>query len=1303
MRNRRCYIRIATMLASLMFCIMTAFVSCDWMFSPDEIQPQAVKIVCDSIQVLIGTSPKLSVVFEPRDTTNTSVVWKSNAPDILGVDISTGVLRPYKTGKATITVTSVVDNTISASALFVVSDLVDSSFAYMDINEDERTVCINGFDRSVSRQSLKKIEIPSVVSLTPDSSGKPDVYQVVSILDGAFREMSSLETVVLPNTVRTIGASAFLDCENLRNVTLPDGLETIGDKCFKGCSNLYSIIIPKSVTQIGADAFSDCFRLVEVYDLSDALTLERGSDANGMVAKYALAVHTDSSEESSLKMDDASGIVYFVKPDDEDDEMAVGPLSVQADKLETISGKCKTINDYAFYGMPNLNSVNFASRDNGPKVVAVIGKRAFAECKKLDTVSFSNEAFSGKLEVIGEEAFKGCTSLGKFKVTSAIKEIRNRAFEECTGLKDFEVKDPSGTDRTTLGAIDYGMNIFFDCVSLQNMSLPTLGDKTIGQIFSNEPFGGTKQSYEVAQGANGEKYYVSSTLIGVALTNADSVPDRAFFGCTTISGKADPKNPLLNEGVKRIGDKAFSGVKMTPIDIPSSVVEFGEDVFPSGAIVNYDVTCSDENYDYFRFQNGSLRIYRMSGLKWYEKGLNQLVSEVAFEPQAGETITAIPDNCFKGCFRLASANIPESVKSIGCNAFDGCSALTSVTLPSTLETIGDEAFAFCSSLTFVSVPLTVTSIGNAAFGGCTRLSTISLPFTGKSTAADVQDAQRCLGYIFGNDEKFDVKNSSNQALCTLTNQAIGTEDGKRFYIPNTLESVTITADAAADGTFANLMFSGCSLIKRLSLTVRNLKKLPADAFKGCSNLDTFDAVFKDSTTNVACLEEIGDSAFEGCVKLPSYEFASTLKSIGNSAFKDCSAFTSLGFPNSLTSIGDFAFSGCSKAASVTFTNDALVESGLETIGDEAFAFCSSLTSIAIPQAVTSIGSGAFGGCVGLTEIALPFTGKSKDASMTEAQRCFGYIFGSDEKFNVKGYNAQPLSTFVDQATEDETNKMFYVPKSLKKVSVKAQSSSDGSFSNMMFTGCTDLTELKLDIANLTTVQESAFAGCSSLNKVEIIAKDNSDPDLLDTLKIISDKAFSGCVQMQIVKVSNTIKSIGASAFEGCKKLYDASFLISSPIKALGEKAFCGCKDLRTVDLWVGWRDPAQSEYVTYLPEKVFYDCFMLDIVLPPDVDSVSPTIESNAFGISPDVQVSSVKTRILLPNGYTGTSYTVAEKPEWFSSYSTYLKLYDYHPSFYIVTSPGVGKVAGDGFPNNYNWGYQSINNNKIIYSENAQ
>ena len=63
------------------------------------------------------------------------------------------------------------------------------------------------------------------------------------ICDEAFVECESLQSVVIPSSVTTLGDSAFFWCGALRSVTIPDSVTNIGDCAFLGCSSLQSIFI----------------------------------------------------------------------------------------------------------------------------------------------------------------------------------------------------------------------------------------------------------------------------------------------------------------------------------------------------------------------------------------------------------------------------------------------------------------------------------------------------------------------------------------------------------------------------------------------------------------------------------------------------------------------------------------------------------------------------------------------------------------------------------------------------------------------------------------------------------------------------------------------------------------------------------------------------------------------------------------------------------------------------------------------------------------------------------------------------
>ena len=62
------------------------------------------------------------------------------------------------------------------------------------------------------------------------------------ILYNAFRDCSSsLESVVIGNSVTSIGQQAFENCSSLTKVTIPDSVTSIGFQAFENCSSLTTV------------------------------------------------------------------------------------------------------------------------------------------------------------------------------------------------------------------------------------------------------------------------------------------------------------------------------------------------------------------------------------------------------------------------------------------------------------------------------------------------------------------------------------------------------------------------------------------------------------------------------------------------------------------------------------------------------------------------------------------------------------------------------------------------------------------------------------------------------------------------------------------------------------------------------------------------------------------------------------------------------------------------------------------------------------------------------------------------------
>ena len=65
-------------------------------------------------------------------------------------------------------------------------------------------------------------------------------------------------SVIIPNSVTSIGSGAFYGCTGLTSVTIPNSVTSIGSNAFENCTCLVSVIIPNSVTSIDSNAFYGC-------------------------------------------------------------------------------------------------------------------------------------------------------------------------------------------------------------------------------------------------------------------------------------------------------------------------------------------------------------------------------------------------------------------------------------------------------------------------------------------------------------------------------------------------------------------------------------------------------------------------------------------------------------------------------------------------------------------------------------------------------------------------------------------------------------------------------------------------------------------------------------------------------------------------------------------------------------------------------------------------------------------------------------------------------------------------------------
>lgn len=277
-------------------------------------------------------------------------------------------------------------NTIPADTLVAVSAFEESGATDVII-EDISKVCNRVF---ADCKSLKKLTINVADGPTSVSSalvkGCKNLQTVVftgrtknlTVIEAAaFKETKNLNTISLPDTIKTISKEAFYD-SGIENIHLPENLRQIGTMAFAG-SGLKDIVIPNKIKKLGDYAFYNCIELT-------AVTLPES------VTKIPSGIFEDCC---SLK-------------------------TVNVPNVDTIC-------DHAFYGCKNLETFDFSKLQS-------LDLMAFAYTGIREAV------FSDKFSQLGISAFHHCKNLQTVDMKACkIQEIPYQCFCFCKGLKDVQL------------------------------------------------------------------------------------------------------------------------------------------------------------------------------------------------------------------------------------------------------------------------------------------------------------------------------------------------------------------------------------------------------------------------------------------------------------------------------------------------------------------------------------------------------------------------------------------------------------------------------------------------------------------------------------------------------------------------------------------------------------------------------------------------------------------------------------------------------------------------------------------------
>ena len=522
-------------------------------------------------------------------------------------------------------------------------------------------------------------------------NGKP----VTKIYDYAFYVSNNIKSVIIPDTVKSIGDYAF-HTHSLENISLGKSVEEIGDFAIRGSfymkisvsseNNHYKlidghlctidgkelvyyiveegdtkIIIPNGVEIVNNDSFLSFLYATNasLFTFNEYMGSKYiGSEENPYLMFYSapydinVELHKDtrivySLSDRELYIPDYitcichntyPGVKFEVDPNNEYYKSIDGSVYTKDGKT-LISAYAKGTAFEIPEGVEHIADFAFSrymdiESISMPDSVKSIGSYAFSSCCSLKSINLSKS-----LETIKYAAFNGCSALEDIEFPKSVKIIAPLAFNYCRSITDIEI--PGGVEKI--------YNAFESCGSLTNVYIPD-----------------------------------SVTIIGAG----------AFYGCSSLEAI------IISDSVTTIGGNAFYGCSsLEEVIIPDSVTYLGVNAF-SGctSLKNVVIGNSVDNLDIDFSQCTSLESIVI-----------------------GNSVQDIGVMMFAKCNALKSVTLGDNVKTIGYGAFSECYSLESINLPSSLTTISEKAFLLCTSLSSIVVPKSVTHVGKNAFYSCDSL------------------------------------------------------------------------------------------------------------------------------------------------------------------------------------------------------------------------------------------------------------------------------------------------------------------------------------------------------------------------------------------------------------------------------------------------------------------------------------------------------------------------------------------------------------------------------------------------------
>ena len=706
-----------------------------------------------------------------------------------------------------------------------------------------------------------------------------DTYKINAIGSSTFENFKTLETVIMPDTIKNINYYAFKDCTSLKEIKLPDSLTSIDFNAFSGCSSLTSLTIPQNVTRIGSSAIP---YTIKELTFKNPKHWYYTKTENNETKKVYIDV---STSEAAVKEFSQMYTPNYYKENYECDltghvyeDKTIEPTCT----TEGYDAKiCKYCKDTIKSNIKPALGHNFVN-----EICTRCGRNEYEEVALNDDVlrqlGYTVTSKSGYLQDPDKSIKKDgveVTSLvipetytyngEKYRITSLEdpKEngILSRTLGAFEGSKIENVVLPKTITRISDSA-------FKDCKNLKTYTLPEqiteIGDDAFKGCTSLETINlndGLKYIGKWAFSSTGLIFYFNNKISVINLPDSvETIDDYAFSGAPLKE-----LNISNNSNLKHIGKDIFtlypSDNYITTINLPNSLESIDNDAFASSQIENLYIPKNVKSIGYGILNTSCAKTITVDpNNKYYDSRNN---CNAVIETKTNKLVTGIKTTV-----------IPNTVQTIGKYALQ---STENIAIPNSVTTIEAGAFKKCQ-FNNLYIPENVSTIEKDAFSSCT-IQNITVDPNNKY----YDSRNNCNALIETNTNTL-LKASNKETtipngIITIGNNAFYEYDGNSISIPDSVTSIgngafssctKFTSVTIPDSVteIGNSAFDSCSNITSIKLP-KNLKTLKVCTFSNCTNLKT--VTLNDS------LENIEYGAFDDCSKLETMNIPDNIQSIHN--------------------------------------------------------------------------------------------------------------------------------------------------------------------------------------------------------------------------------------------------------------------------------------------------------------------------------------------------------------------------------------------------------------------------------------